>query len=244
LHRLPFAIQEGNMARNVEEPVTVPYGEAWRRETKTTHPAFAQIRASRVSGRTYLYGSDFDHQHYITLTICRSELHRNLSRDWQFDKEQLIEVSMSEAQWATFLSSMNMGAGAPCTLERFDGQMIPDLPKPKPRADQFRDEMQKSMEKTTGQIDATITRIKEMGLPKGKTETLLSAMESLKQQLASNLPFVASQFEEHMEDTVENAKIEVQGYVQGLAQQAGLEALTGYPTSLAISFKGDDDAAA
>jgi hypothetical protein len=228
------------MARNVEEPVTVPHGEPWREETRTTHPAFAQISASRVSGRAYLYGSDFDHQHYITLRIKRSQLHRNLSRDWHFDGEELIEVAMTEAQWATFLSSMNMGSGAPCTLERFNGQSVPSLPKPKPRADQFRAEMQKSMEKTDQRITDTITRIKEMGLPKGKTETLVSALEGLKQQINSNLPFVASQFEEHMEDTVEAAKIEVQGYVQGLTQQAGLEALTGYPTSLAISFKGDE----
>lgn len=228
------------MARQIEEPKTVPHGEAWREETKTTHPAFAQISASRVSGRAYLYGSDFDHQHYISLRIKRSELHRNLSRDWHFDKEELIEVSMSEAQWATFLSSMNMGGGAPCTLEHFNGQRVPGLPHPKPRADQFREEMQKSMEKTTQRVDDTITRVREMGLPKGKTETLVSALEGLKQQIASNLPFVASQFEEHVEDTIEAAKIEVQGYVQGLAQQAGLEALTGYPTTLALNYKDDE----
>lgn len=230
------------MARQIEEPVTVPHGEAWREETKTTHPAFAQISASRVSGRGILYASDFDHQHYITLRISRSELHRNLNRDWHFPREELIEVAMSEAQWATFLSSMNMGGGAPCTLVHIDRVPVPGLPKPQPRADQFKAEMHKSMEKTTQRIDEIITRIDEMGLPKGKTQTLKEALAGLQQQISSNLPFVASQFEEHIEDTIEAAKIEVQGYVQGLAQKTGIEALSGYPAApQMIEQKGDDE---
>lgn len=62
------------------------------------HPAFASIRASRVSGGANLYDSDFQHQHYVTVSIMRSELHRTLSNDWHHGREELIEVAMSESQ--------------------------------------------------------------------------------------------------------------------------------------------------
>lgn len=62
------------------------------------HPAFGQISVSRVAGHRHLYGSDFAHQHYVTLTIRGSEMHRSLARDWPYAREHLVEVSLSEAQ--------------------------------------------------------------------------------------------------------------------------------------------------
>jgi hypothetical protein len=80
------------------------------------HPAYAQIGASRVSGGTYLYGSNFAHQHYVTISITKSELNRSLSRDWASGGEEYIEVALSEAQWASFVSTLNSGTGIQCTL--------------------------------------------------------------------------------------------------------------------------------
>lgn len=227
------------MARDIQEPVTEPYGEAWREETRTTHPAFAQISASRVSGSTALYDSDFRHNAYMTIRIKRSELHRGLNRDWHFGKEELIEVALSESQWATFVSSPNMGDGVPCTLQRYDGEMIPGLPDPSSRTDQFAGEIKKKLEKTVEKVKGTINRIDEMGLPKGKAATLKATFESLLTELQSNLPFVAKQFEEHMEDTVESAKQEVHGYMTGVLTRAGLDALGGN-MPLQIEHKGDE----
>lgn len=74
---------------------------------KVTHPAFGRIKASRVSGQTVLAGIDYPQAHYITLTISTATLNRNLSRDWWFTDREVIEVSMSETQWAQMLSAMN-----------------------------------------------------------------------------------------------------------------------------------------
>ena len=90
-------------------------------ETVESHPAYAQISASRVSGQTNLYGSDFSHQNYVTISIHASELHRSLSRDWAFSRREYIEVAMSESQWAAFVSSMNVGCGIQCTLSHLEG---------------------------------------------------------------------------------------------------------------------------
>src|SRR3546814_2680674 len=50
--------------------------------TTTTHPAFAQISASRVTGLANLYGSDFAHQSYVRIRVNPSEMHRSLANDW------------------------------------------------------------------------------------------------------------------------------------------------------------------
>ncbi|KKL96942.1 hypothetical protein LCGC14_1839510, partial [marine sediment metagenome] len=82
-------------------------------DTVERHPAYAQIGAMRVSGShgAYLYGSDFRHQHYIMIQIHDSVLHRSLSGDRAHSGKRLIEVALSEAQWATFVSSLNQGSG-------------------------------------------------------------------------------------------------------------------------------------
>lgn len=44
-------------------------------------------------------------------------------------------------------------------------------------------------------------------------------------ELRSNLPFVAKQFDEHMEDIVEDAKVEIHGYMTNTLQRAGMDVL-------------------
>ena len=66
-----------------------------------------------MRGSTNLYDSDFRHNHYMTITIRASELHRDLNRDWHFGRNELIEVALTESQWATFVSAPNMGSGLP-----------------------------------------------------------------------------------------------------------------------------------
>ena len=56
---------------------------------------------------------------------------------------RIIEVAMSEAQWATFVSSLNQGSGVQCTLDYSmqDGS-IPAIAAPKDRRTQFSQELQ------------------------------------------------------------------------------------------------------
>lgn len=133
------------MSRPVVEPTITPDGK----EDSTvleTHPSYCQITASRVSGSTVLYGSDFDHQHYVTLSIHRSQRRRNLNNDWYHSGKELIEIKMSADQWANFVSSMNYGSGTPCTLNYFNNEVIPAIPAPPDRAGQFKMEADQTLD--------------------------------------------------------------------------------------------------
>lgn len=86
-------------------------------DTRESHPAYGMILAARVQGGARLAGSDFKHQSYIAIEVRHAHLSRSLSNDrWHGDKH-IIRLSLSEAQWATFVSSMNVGFGVPCTLK-------------------------------------------------------------------------------------------------------------------------------
>lgn len=191
------------------------------------HPAFAQIGVSRTNGgHTALYGSDFNHNAYMVIRIAHSELQRDLAHDWPGERGTFVEVALSEAQWATFVSSPNMGSGVQCTLKSLQGEVIPGLPDPTSRAEQFAGEASVRLEKATQRIDDAIAAIDNLGLPKGKGETLKSELRMARQELSSNLPFVAKSFEEHTERVTEAAKAEVHGYMTGVMMRAGLSALT------------------
>jgi hypothetical protein len=209
----------------IEEPVTKPVDSPVS-EAVTTHPAFAQIAASRVQGRANLYDSDFRHQNYMTITIRGSVLHRGLNRDWHSGEDEMIEVALSESQWATFVSSPNMGTGVPCTLQRLQGKFVPGLPDPASRVDQFASELQADLAETVDLMDKALIELQELGLSKSKQERVATALNAARRQLKSNIPFVAKQFSEHMEDTVERAKQEVHGFMTSTISRAGLTALT------------------
>jgi hypothetical protein len=145
------------MPRNEQMPEARANG---RDGTAYTHPAFGQISASRVTGSTTLFGSDFLHQHYVTIKVNRAELNRDLSRDWHFQREEIVEVALSEAQWATFVSSMNVGAGSQCTIQRVQGEQMPSIPV-RVQEDEFKEELRSTVAGLTERIDATICQMKE-----------------------------------------------------------------------------------
>lgn len=215
------------MARPIEPPVSTEDGPDWNRRVITRHPAYGQIGVSRVSGSTMLYGSDFQHQHYITLRIWRSELHRNLSNDHPFAREELIEVAMSEAQWATMVSSLNVGRGVPCTIEHIDRKMVPGLPKPADKRDDFKKEALQDCQDGLDRLDKLVAMIDGLKLSQKAKEELIKQAQHAAQSFTSSIPFVMGQFAEHMETTTEKAKIEINAYATHLLLETGMEALKG-----------------
>lgn len=226
-HPKPYGAPE-EPYRKIVEPVTTPYAVGIRDAgTVTTHPAFGQIGAFRGSGGAILHGSDFQHSNYISLRIWTGKLHRDLSRDWFHSERELIEIEMSEAQWATLVSSPGMGNGVPCTLRHVGGEVIPGLPDPKQRGQQFSDEADKTMAKVTERLYRLKESLESLGLPKGKTAAIREELRHALMDLEANLPFVAKQFSKHIEGEVAKAQIEVEGHILMKLARAGMAAVAG-----------------
>jgi hypothetical protein len=215
--------------RAVEEP-TIEKSSSGHRDYTVHHPAYAQISANRVSGGKVLYGSDFQHQNYVTVKITKSELHRNLSNDSAFGSSRpYIEVAMSEAQWAEFVSSMNVGFGVQCTLQYKDGKEIPGIPNVANQRETFKEEAAQRAEHALQTLAELREKIDALGISEKAKKSLRGHVNSAEAQLTSSMPFVLEQFAEHMERTVQKAKIEINAYTTHAVMRAGIAALDGKP---------------
>jgi hypothetical protein len=205
------------------------------------HPAYAMIGASRVSsmgpgGGARLFGSDFRHQAYVTVSIRTASLSRSHQSEHVHGEKELIEVALSEAQWATFVSSMNVGYGVPATLTRargVEGFLIPAIEDDTDRREQFVGEMNERLADTIDRLKA----LRET-LPTKKAK---GEVDAILQEFRANLPYLTEQFDKHAEKTVERAKVEVNAYVTQMLQRAGLTALTGGEAPLALDTKETTD---
>lgn len=211
--------------REVVSPVVIETPEDRMHDRVTTHPAFAQIRANRGSGRSNLYGSDFSAGSSVAIEICASVLYGSIAREHPFERESYIRVELSEAQWATFVSTLNNGSGTQCTLRSVrdaDGSLryVPGLPDPPDVSGRFAEglntvllDAQKALQKLALDPRLPGWARKEIGIQAGF--------------ITANSGYVAEQFAEHVEKTVGAAKIEIHAYAQGTLQRAGIEAIAG-----------------
>lgn len=205
--------------------------------TVVSHPAFGQISVSRRSAGgngVNLYDSDFGHNSFVSIEIKRSQLNRDLSRDWHYPREELIHIDMSESQWATFVSSFNAGSGVPCTITWLPGEgYVPGIPS-FDRKDVFKKEMKETTQEAVDGIKEFIAAVSETGLSKKKQEELVAGANKALRALTSSLTFVHDQFNEHVETTVERGKQEIHGYMNSAISRAGLAALANSNEPLAL----------
>lgn len=203
-------------------------------ETPSQHPAQAVIVVGRVSGGSYLFGSEARHQHFIHLDIHRAEVERKLADDWVHPTEKLVEVYMTESQWAHFVSSMNLGGGTQCTLRYLVGEgSIPEMPQPKSKADQFEADLKATLADYESQMGHIRERINVMLVNgkagKGDLNWLAHEMSILHGRLASNVGFVGQQFSENVEETLIKARQEIEAYFINRAIAVGLNPQTETP---------------
>ena len=210
--------------RHEVEPEIKPAARAG--ETTETHPAYGQIQGSRVQGSRYLYGSDFLHHNYVAIRIFDSTLDRHLSSDWPHQGRQHIEVALSEAQWANLVSSLNSGSGTQCTIDwtRETGA-LPGIALPTDRYKQIHAEFDEDTREAREALAALTKDIEALPLSKVAKERLLASAGKARRALTSSIQFVTEQFDEHVENTVQKARIEVNAAVEAAVQRAGLRAL-------------------
>lgn len=194
-------------------------------QTRVNHPSFGFIRASRVSGHAALFDSALRHQHYITITVGASEQIRENSRTWNMAGKEYIQVSMSEAQYATFLTSLNMGSGAPCTLTRLMGAKIEEPPADTNTRTAFDKEIEHDVQEAIGALKVAAAELSGL-VGKGKATRkelngLQGSVEKAIREISLNAPFILTQFAEYMETLTERAKADLNAHATLTGQRLG-----------------------
>ena len=197
-----------------------------------SHPSYALVQLSRRSsshGRA-LFGSSIGHANTITLTICRGEEVRStdLSYDHYFAREQLIEVEMSQTQFAEMITSMNYGSGVPATIRQYGREKPEDPPVENKRAQHSKEFKQKMMKfaETLKEGQAELQRlVKKQKLSAEDKRRMTFLFNHLTNNITANFSFFEEQFEEQLDKTVAEAKGEVDAFITNAVQKTGLEAL-------------------
>jgi hypothetical protein len=207
--------------------------------TRYDHPAYGQVTVGRVSGHSELFDSSFKHQHFIALRIRHAHKYDDGVSSHIMGDDELVEVYLSESQFARMITSIGMGSGTACTLNRVSGKGMPGLD----REDKLNTHREMVKDKLADAMTTQKDVVKQLEEWRAaKKRPTLKEMDSLirktslnAHQFESNMEFFAQVFEEHMEDVVSEAKCEIEAHMLISADRLGVN-----QDSLNIDFNGDD----
>lgn len=193
---------------------------------KITHPSYATVAVHRVTGRTELFDSALEHQHYITLSVRKAEKFTDGSHDFIMSRDEYIEVAMSETQFARMITSLNMGSGVPCTLQHFDGKQV-EQPLKEDMLNTHRDMVEDKLKGIMDRQDALGSKVRKWRDTKHRPtlkelDDLAESLECASQHFESNMRYYARCFEEHMEKVVAEAKTDVEAHALATTGRLGI----------------------
>ncbi len=198
-------------------------------DTKHTHPTYGMIGASRVTSGPkglHLFGSRIRHSAMVDITIRRASIERSLNRDWfHGEADGLITVRLTEAQWATFVSSMNIGYGTPCSLTRVGTQDCGPVPPPDNSIAQAKHEAKKQAARAVSDLMHICERMENAAQNPKKREfaELIHQLRVAVGSFSGNHQFLYDSFEEHVENLVTDAKASIEAHFASIAMRsAGL----------------------
>lgn len=102
----------------IENPITSTNKHG---ETIQSHPAFGLVKTSRVhTTGIRLFDSELKHHEYIEIGVYEAEMTMDREhptpRRSTYKRRPIVEIRLSQAQWAAMVSSFGVGDGVPCTI--------------------------------------------------------------------------------------------------------------------------------
>lgn len=217
--------------RTTQEP-TKDEGASLTGRTVYSHPAFGIITASRISGQTNLFGSNVGHSGFVRISIFPAKLHRDGYSDFIHGSiKPIIEVNLSEAQWVSFISRMNMGDGTPVTItDRAMGETVhvpglPDMEKATERLESQIEDMVGEAEKKAKLAEKELMKLLEERLPKkvlAEAQSLMTRIGVLGEHARE---FQRECLTETKEKLVAESRIEIDAMLTGAVTKLGLESV-------------------
>lgn len=210
-------------------------GTTWHPPTPPTidengterHPAYGSLRVGRITTNpgVTLFDSDLQHTQLVRITLSGSTRSRDLHRDWLNATERLVEIDMSEAQWAALVSSLNT-SGVPVTIRGLPGQMNIDGLEYAPRLAASMAETADAADLAFDAIQAAMAAYDALDAkgPAKERREALSKLRSVIANSTANVNFAGEQMRTHVEDVVTRARADIEAMVTAHANNLGLEA--------------------
>lgn len=227
-----------------------------KRESKSpteyteTHPSYGCIGISQVSGKGVLFGSEVYHQHFISITISEACRVVDEPREFVMSDRELVQIAMTQAQFAEMITSPNRASGVPCTIERFTGDNGQPWVHPKhggrpkpPAPEHYTKKYKNAMGERVDLISSRLKDAKEKAdrllsgedkPTKANLKELSDALRMAQMNLDSNIPYVMEEMEEGIEKRMAAAVSEFDSYLAFSLQAKGLEHLASQAPRLTV----------
>lgn len=200
---------------------------------KVEHLAFGSISANRVNGQRDLYGSDVSTGGWVKIEISNAVQYDDAFSDFHFGGNRpLIKVALSEAQWVSFVSRMNIGGGTKCTLDfrpAPDAPMIaPELPKAEMAAERMGRRVQQIKDRKSEDIKEYAAKLMAAAtarLSKKELEQFRINLNVLVDGLYGSLDYGVQVLTEHKEDMVKDAMVEIDAALKGYIHKVGVDTI-------------------
>lgn len=136
---------------------------------------------------------------------------------------------MSQSQFAEAITSLNMGSGVPVTVRRLNGKGMEE-----PQFTNKRIQFEKEFEAKMLYLERKLSKLTEgaedvlknkKSITKGDREVILKQLYSLKQEIAANIPYIASTYNEQLDKTTQEVKAEMEAFTINKLNQLGLDKL-------------------
>jgi hypothetical protein len=197
------------------------------------HPAFGLISVHRITATPgeVLFQSDLRHHEYIRVEVHEASRKRDLKHDWVHPHRLVCEVSMSMAQFASFVASGGT-TGVPCTIERaYTGSYPPgDRPglNPQPRLALSHEEVRAAANEAYEGIKVALAAYQETLKLTGKgsaaaQRSALGNLNAATANAARNVAWAAKVLDEHAESVVEMARVDIEAMAAEAKRQGQRE---------------------
>lgn len=180
---------------------------------KYTHPAYGFIKLSRTQGGSgLLFMSPLRHDHRITIVVGEAEQVRNNNYDTYFPLRHLVEIDMSEGQFAQFICNAYSSQGAPCTIRRTEMGARAPIEVPQLKSERYRDEAKATAQAAIDELRQLKAKLHVLAakLPQKSRDEIDRAVDSTTMKLSDHLPWIVQMMHEHMDKVVDAAKVEIE----------------------------------
>ena len=196
---------------------------------KEVHPSYGHINISKWQGDASFFGSDVKHNGGMTIQISTASLERDLSRDWIFARDTIVEVQLSPLQFAELITTGMNASGSPCTVKFLSGEGHIEAPDFADKNEIYRSEFDERVDNQVELLNGAIAKADEClngkSVKKGDVKEIKEALEYARSEARSNLKFVKESFGEHISRAVVEAKSSVEVFIESKIRHLGIKSL-------------------
>lgn len=181
------------------------------------HPSYGIIQFNRVTGgNSHFFGTAVNQSDYISLKIHLGSREVDMFGMERFrpdDRIPIIQAKMTNHQFATLITTMNIGEGSPCTLEYVNCEKVPPCPQQESQLDAVIKRAVEGVDETSDFVSGYLSEIRAIAskdkIGKKDAERIKHLITIISGRMEDNTKFYGKQIEEVGEKTVQQAKTEI-----------------------------------